>query len=71
MMQEIMRRASRAVLGSDATGAPYEIRTDAKLVYHPDRYVDGRGADIWEFVTEELSKQENADGKAQAGRRQA
>jgi len=64
LMQEIMRRASRVVLGNDANGAPYEIRTDAKIVNYPNRYVDGRGEDIWEFVTEELNRQRNEDAQA-------
>jgi len=65
LMQEIMKRASRVVLGCDAEGKPYEIRTDAKIIRYPDRYVDGRGDDIWKFVMESLSKQENEDDAAQ------
>jgi hypothetical protein len=48
LMQEIMRRASRVVLG------PYELRTDATIVRYPDRYSDKRGGQIWEDVLELL-----------------
>jgi hypothetical protein len=34
LMQEIMRRASRVVLGA------HELRTDAKIIRYPDRYTD-------------------------------
>ncbi len=29
----------------------FALRTDAKIVRHPDRYMDPRGADLWERVT--------------------
>jgi DNA polymerase I-like protein with 3'-5' exonuclease and polymerase domains len=45
LMQEIMRRASRVVLG-----AGYELRTDASIVRYPDRYSDKRGEKIWTDV---------------------
>jgi hypothetical protein len=51
LMQEIMRRASRVVLG-----AAYELRTDAKIVRYPDRYSDKRGDKIWSEVMELLAK---------------
>jgi hypothetical protein len=45
LMQEIMRRASRVVLGDG-----YELRTDATIVRYPDRYSDKRGVEIWNDV---------------------
>jgi len=44
VMQEIMRRASRVVLGG------HELRTDATIVRYPDRYSDKRGLEIWADV---------------------
>jgi DNA polymerase I len=43
-MQDAMREASRVVLGG------FELGTDAGLVRHPDRYMDERGAIMWERV---------------------
>ena len=43
-LQEIMRQAGIAVTGG------LEIRTDAKIVRYPDRYVDPRGAEMWARV---------------------
>ena len=39
-----MARASRDVL------AGFELRTDATLIFHPDRYHDPRGAQMWRRV---------------------
>jgi hypothetical protein len=44
LMQEIMRRAARAVLGG------HELRTDATIVRYPGRYSDRRGEKIWQDV---------------------
>jgi DNA polymerase I-like protein with 3'-5' exonuclease and polymerase domains len=44
LMQEIMRRASRVVLGA------HELRTDAKIIRYPDRYTDRRGDAVWANV---------------------
>ncbi len=55
VMQEIMRRASRVVLNHDASGT-IELRTDAKIVRYPERYSDKRGAQIWDDVTDLLSR---------------
>jgi hypothetical protein len=49
-MQEIMRRASRVVLGG------HELRTDATIVRYPDRYSDRRGVKIWEDVLRLLAR---------------
>ena len=43
--RECMRRASRIVLNSE-----HELRTDATVVKHPDRYVDKRGIVMWNEV---------------------
>jgi DNA polymerase-1 len=55
LMQEIMRRASRIVLNSDASGT-HELRTDAKIIRYPDRYTDKRGEDIWAYVLKHLAE---------------
>jgi hypothetical protein len=43
-MQDCMREASELVLSG------FPLRTDAKVVRHPDRYVDERGRRMWETV---------------------
>jgi DNA polymerase I len=43
-MQECMRRASEFVL------AGFPLRTDAKIIRYPDRYVDERGKTFWKVV---------------------
>ena len=43
--QGLMRLASRAVLGD------FELGSDAKVVCHPDRYMDARGQVMWDTVT--------------------
>jgi hypothetical protein len=52
LMQEIMRRASRIVLKAG------ELRTDAKIIRHPDRYSDPRGDAIWAQVLALLDEQQ-------------
>ena len=42
--QDAMREASEVVL------AGFPLRSDAKVVRHPDRYVDERGRRMWETV---------------------
>jgi DNA polymerase I len=49
LLQEIMRRSSRVVLNSTA-GGDLELRTDVKIVRHPDRYSDSRGVEVWKQV---------------------
>jgi hypothetical protein len=49
-MQEIMRKAGLAVTGG------LEVRTDVKLVRHPQRYMDNRGAAMWSRATSLLSE---------------
>jgi hypothetical protein len=44
--QAAMEDASRIVLGG------FTIRTEAKIIRHPDRYMDKRGTAMWEAVSE-------------------
>jgi DNA polymerase I-like protein with 3'-5' exonuclease and polymerase domains len=55
LARECMRRASRIVLNSDADG-PHELRTDAKIVKYPDRYMDKRGEEVWNDVLGRLAE---------------
>ena len=50
LMQELMRRASRVVLGI------HELRTDAKIIRHPNRYTDRRGDAVWANVLQLLAE---------------
>ena len=43
-MQEIMANASAYVLNG------FRLGTDSKIVKYPERYVDGRGAEMWRIV---------------------
>jgi DNA polymerase I len=43
-MRDLMARAARAVTGG------FEIRTDAEVVRWPDRFMDQRGAGMWDRV---------------------
>jgi len=56
-----MRRASRIVLNADVDGT-HELRTDAKIIRHPERYSDPRGAAIWARVLGLLAEQDQAAG---------
>jgi DNA polymerase I-like protein with 3'-5' exonuclease and polymerase domains len=47
--QEDMRQASEIVLGG------FALRTEAKIVRHPDRYMDERGQQMWDTVQELLA----------------
>ena len=58
LMKEIMRRASRIVLNAEANGT-HELRTDATIVRHPERYIDKRGVAIWESVLDQLTNLQN------------
>jgi DNA polymerase I len=51
-MQDAMREASRIVLDG------FELGTDAKIVRYPDRYMDDRGATMWERVMELIREQQ-------------
>ena len=50
LMEELMRRASRIVLGG------HELRTDAKVIRHPERYTDRRGDAVWANVLQLLAE---------------
>jgi DNA polymerase-1 len=54
LMQELMRRASRVVLGA------HELRTDAKIIRHPERYTDRRGDAVWANVLALLAEYQQA-----------
>ena len=43
-VQEAMRESSAIVLSG------FQLRTDAKIVRYPDRYIDERGMKMWETV---------------------
>jgi len=49
LMREIMRRASRVVLG-------IELRTDVKIIRYPDRFTDSRGTELWDTVLKLLAE---------------
>jgi DNA polymerase I-like protein with 3'-5' exonuclease and polymerase domains len=53
--QHHMQRAARIVLGG------VEVRTDAEVVTYPDRYVDERGADMWDRVAAILDRLEEEE----------
>jgi DNA polymerase I len=48
--QRAMRRASEAVLGG------FPLRTEVKTIEYPDRYMDPRGRQMWQTVTEVLNE---------------
>lgn len=48
--QAAMTEASRVVLGG------FELRSDAKIVRYPDRYVDPRGERMWDTVMQILAE---------------
>jgi hypothetical protein len=49
-MRSALAEASRIVLGG------FEIRTEAKLIRYPDRYMDPRGKVMWERVMELIAR---------------
>jgi len=53
-MRACMAEASRAVL------AGFELRTDAVLIRHPERYQDPRGTVMWDRVTRLVATQQAA-----------
>jgi DNA polymerase I-like protein with 3'-5' exonuclease and polymerase domains len=55
--QRAMREASELVLPG------FPLRTDAKVVRHPDRYTDERGRKMWETVSALLDRLEATDGE--------
>ena len=67
LTKEIMRRASRVVLNANS-GGPYELRADATIVKHPDRYSDKRGQQIWSDVLKLLEQYREQQQKDSAER---
>jgi DNA polymerase I len=57
-MRDAMAEASRAVLDG------FEIRTDAKPVKYPDRFMDERGRVMWDKVDRLIAECAQAEGKA-------
>src|SRR5262249_9517194 len=57
-MRACMAEASRAVL------AGFELRTDAALVRHPERYQDPRGSVMWDRVMRLVAIQQAAERAA-------
>jgi hypothetical protein len=53
--QAAMTEASRAVLSG------FELRSDANIVRHPDRYSDPRGVRMWETVVGILAEIEQSE----------
>jgi DNA polymerase I len=53
--QQAMRDASAAVLGG------FELRSDACVIGYPDRYMDERGAVMWDRIMRILDESERAD----------
>ena len=51
-MRAAMAEASRVVLRG------FELRTDEKITRYPDRYMDKRGAVMWQRVMELLQRQD-------------
>jgi DNA polymerase I len=51
-MQDVMREASRIVLGG------FELGADAKIVRFPNRYMDERGAAMWDRVMKLIHEQQ-------------
>ena len=48
----LMQRASEWVLGRGR-----QCRVDAEIVRWPDRYMDGRGANMWSFIQSRLGEE--------------
>jgi len=57
LAQECMEEASRKVLG-------LTIKTDAKIVRYPDRYMDKRGEKMWNDISDLISNINPAEKKA-------
>ena len=65
LLRELMRRASRVVLNATPQGR-HELRTDT-IVRYPDRYVDGRGVEIWQNVLRLLAEHQDQRKAVAAG----
>jgi DNA polymerase I len=53
-----MNEASRAVLDG------FELRTDVRVVKYPDRFMDDRGAVMWQRVMQLLARCQQSEGAA-------
>ena len=62
LMQELMRRASRVVLGA------HELRTDAKIIRYPDRYTDRRGDAVWANVLQLLAEYQQREAPCETAK---
>jgi DNA polymerase I len=58
LMQSCMAEASRMVLDG------FELRSDTKRITYPDRYLDDRGADMWQRVMSLLESPKGVDEAA-------
>jgi hypothetical protein len=55
-MDEVVRRTQQAMQhASEVVLSGFPLRTEAKVVRHPDRYMDDRGRQMWETVQELLA----------------
>ena len=64
LLQEIMRRSSRVVL--NPVGGNFTLRSTAKIVRYPDRYVDPRGERMWSVVMQQLAALSDQNGEHHA-----
>jgi DNA polymerase-1 len=55
-MRNCMAEASQIVL------AGFELGTDAHVVKHPQRYMDSRGAVMWDRVTRLIAERQSGSG---------
>jgi len=58
--QAAMREASAVVLDG------FELRADAAIYRHPDRYSDGRGRRMWDVVTDIVADLAPVETEAEA-----
>ena len=58
--QQAMRDASTVILGG------FELRSDAYVIRHPDRYMDERGEVMWDRIMRILDESEPADTRRMA-----
>jgi hypothetical protein len=57
-LREAMNEASRGVLDG------FELRTDVRVVKYPDRFMDDRGAVMWQRVMQLLARCQQSEGAA-------
>ena len=60
LTEDAMRKASRYVLNG------FELRTDRKVVTHPDRFMESRGQVMWSIVTDVLGELQNSGATTDA-----